>query len=293
MNLKTFFLAMGAGAVGLSTHAALLNLGQYESGPYYSDFSTYGLDVNYAYTGNSSSGTGVFTVSDEYSGGSLAVAGETYTGGSQAPGTQGKDNGNFSGSYSLTADISYNNGVATLTSGTFDIYGALMGGTASSLLLSGNLETGAGSVAFGYVDHTATMTSGEYNQFDFLINLGSLTGNSQIVRDFLQSMGGTGGIILEAGFDYGHTGILNGKPGIVYNANNDSTATTANVTYSTYQGFDGYWDQSFANQAGLGQANTFVPEPAAYPWGASIAALMACACSARRAWPFAQRQSKG
>ena len=281
MNFKRFFLVLGMGAIGLSAHAALLNFSQYQTGPYYSDFTANDLDVNYVYTGNSSSGAGVFTVSDVYNSGSTVPEQDTYSAGSQAPGTHGLNNGNFTGSYSITADISWNGSVATLTGGTFDIYGALMGGTASSVLLSGSLRTGVGSSAFGYVDHTATMTTGEYNEFDFLINLSSLSGNSQIVQDFLQSMGGTGGIIVNAGFDYTKNG-----PFFLYN--NGSTTTTANLDSTTYQGFQGLWDQNFANPAGGGQANTFVPESAAYPWGASIAALMACACSVRRT--FARRQ---
>lgn len=295
MNFKRISLVMGLGwgAIGLSAHAALLNLGQYQTGPYYSDFTANNLDVNYVYTGNSSSGTGVFKVSDSYSSGALNTAGDTYTSGADAPGSHGSfKNAPFTGSYSLTADISWNGSVATLTSGNFDISGTLMGGTASSVLLTGSLKTGAGSSAFGFVDHTATMTTGEYNEFDFLVNLGSLSGNTELLQDFLQSMGGTGGIRINANFDY--TGHLSSSK-TVYNVNNGSTTTTINEIPppTTYGGFQGYWDQSFANPLNAGTADTFVPEPKAYPWGASIAALTACACCARRTWPFARRQLNG
>lgn len=264
---------------GFSTQAALLNMEQNQSSPYYSDFEANQLDVNYAYTaGTSSSGTGIFTANDPYSGGSLVTEGDSYTSSSKSPGTFGAYNQtSFTGSYSVTADISYNNGVATLTSGTFSIYGGLPGvpgSTPSTLLLSGSLVAGAGGSAFGYVDNSAGLTQGKYDTFDFLINLNSLAGNSEIEADFLKSLGGEAGIILHASFDAtGHTAIVNNKPTTVYNYNNGSTTTTANSTSTTYQGFDGNWNQSFANPAAAGFADTFVPEPAIYSAAASIAAL--------------------
>jgi hypothetical protein len=250
-----------------SGHAALLTFDQ--SGPFYSNFATYGLDVNYVYSGTTSSGTGVYTVSSPYSSSSLVANNtDTYVAGSSAPGTHGASNGSFSGIYSLTANISYNNGVASLTGGTFDIYQ----GSTSTILLSGNLVLGAGSSAFGFVDHTATMSTGEYNEFDFLIDLNSLAGNQQMVEDFLKGFGGTeGGIQINAGFDYGH--VSGGKT--VYNYNNGSKTTTANVIppASSYEGFDGIWNHSFANPLAAGTADTFVPEPVVYPVAASAVAL--------------------
>lgn len=267
MNLKRFSLVAGSGIIGLSAHAALLNFGPYQSGPYYSNFASSGLDVNYVYTGNSSSGTGVFTVSDPYSANAIVTKGGDYTSGADAPGTHGAYNQTpYTGSYSLTADISWNGSAATLTGGSFDVYGNLFsGGTTSSLLLSGSLKTGAGGAAFGYENPG----SANYNEFDFLINLSSLTGNSEIMEDFLQSMGGTGGIIINANFD---------------SANHNTEIGGTSVNASGAEAFNGYWDQSFANPLAQGTADTFVPEPASYTWWASIAALVACACSAGRAW---------
>jgi hypothetical protein len=271
MNLKQFFLVIGSGAIGISTHAALLNLGEYQNGPFYSNFASSGLDVNYVYTGNSSSGTGVFTVSDPESNNNIVSKSGAYTSGADAPGTHGAYNATpYTGSYSLTADISWNGSVARLTGGTFAVDGTLMGGTASSVLLSGSLETGVGGAAFGFENPG----SANFNEFDFLINLGSLTGNSEILQDFLQSMGGTGGIIINANFN---------------SANHNSTIGGTTVNASGAEAFNGNWDQSFANPEAAGTADSFVPEPAAYPFGASIAALAACAGCARRA----RRQSVG
>jgi hypothetical protein len=280
MKTRIFLNAIGVCSLmaGFSAQAALLNLGQNSSSPFYSDFTANGLDVNYVYTGTSSSGTGTFTASDPYSGGSLQTEDEGYTSSSESPGTFGAYNHTpFTGSYSITADISYNNGVATLTSGTFSIYGGLPGipgSTSSTLLLSGNLVAGGGGSAFGYVDNSAGLTQGKYDEFDFLINLSSVTGNSEIEADFLKSLGGEAGIILHADFDAtGHTAIVNHVPTTIYNYNNGSTTTTANSTSTTYAGFDGNWNQSFANPVAEGNADTFVPEPAMYSGAASIAAL--------------------
>jgi hypothetical protein len=128
------------------------------------------------------------------------------------------------------------------------------------------------------VDHTGSMTAGEYNEFDFLINLSSLTGNSGIESDFLKSLGGEGGVILNAAFDYGHkTGP--GNSVVNYYYNNGATTTSAQLTSGTftangtYQGFQGDWNQSFANPLTAGVADTFVPEPAMYSAAASMAAL--------------------
>lgn len=277
MKTKQFLKVAGLGSMlaGFSTQAALLGLQAYQTGPYYSDFSTSGLDVNYVYTPSSStSGIGTFTVSNPYNGsGGLITKPDNYTSGTLAPGTLGADNGNFNGTYSLSATIAYNNGVATLTQGTFAIVGSLPGGI-SGTLLQGNLVTGVGGTAFGYVNNTTGMTAGEYNEFDFLINLSSLTGNSAIEADFLKSLDGTGGIILNAGFSYG--------PG-VYQANNGAIVNTANVGSTSYQGFEGFWNQSFANPLAAGSANTFVPEPAIWPTAASLAAFAALALLRRKA----------
>ena len=287
MKTKQFLNVAGLCTImaGFSAQAALLGLQSYQNGPFYSNFENNQLDVNYVYSGTSTSGSGVFTVSDPYQGGSLVTEGESYTSGSKAPGTSGAYNQTgFTGSYSLTANISYNNGAATLTGGTFDIYGSLFsGGTPSTLLLQGNLVTGAGGSAFGYVNNSAGLTQGKYDEFDFLINLKSITGNAAIVSDFLKYIGGDGGIILNSVFDAtGHTAIVGGKPTTVYNYNNGSTATSANLTSTNYQGFDGLWNQNFANEAGQGYANTFVPEPARFSAMASLAAAAGLVFGRRR-----------
>jgi len=272
---------------GVSAQAALINgFGPNSSSPYYSDFEANQLDVNYVYSGNSASGTGVFTVSNPYLNSSLVTEGDSYTSSSKSPGTMGAYNQTgFSGDYVLTANISYNNGVATLTGGSFDVYGSLLGGTASSLLLSGSLVAGAGGSEFGYVDHTATRSTGEYNQFQFLINLKTVSGNPAIVADFLKNLGGEGGISLNAAFDYtGHTVLQGGNPPTtVYNYNNGSTATTANLTSTTYQGFNGLWDQNFANPMAAPVADSFVPEPSFYSVAASLAVLVSLPSFRRKA----------
>ena len=297
MKTKQFLNVAGLCTImaGFSAQAALLGLQSYQNGPFYSNFENNQLDVNYVYSGTSTSGSGVFTVSDPYQGGSLVTEGESYTSGSKAPGTSGAYNQTgFTGSYSLSANISYNNGVATLTGGTFDIYGSLFsGGTPSTLLLQGNLVTGAGGSAFGYVNNSAGLTQGKYDEFDFLINLKSITGNAAIVSDFLKYIGGDGGIILNSVFDAtGHTAIVGGKPTTVYNYNNGSTATSANLTSTNYQGFDGLWNQNFANEAGQGYANTFVPEPARFSAMASLAAAAAGLVFGRRRFSRPARHSR-
>jgi hypothetical protein len=277
MNFRKFYVAMGlgSGAIGLSAQAALLNFGQFQSGPYYSDITSSGVDVNYAYTGNASAGTGVFTVSDPLSANNVVTKSGAYTSGASAPGTHGADIAKgYTGSYSLTADISWNGSVATLTSGSFSINGNLMGGTTSSLLLSGTLETGVGGAAFGYENPG----SANFNEFDFVINLGSLTGNSQIVSDFLEGVGKFGGIIINANFN---------------SAFHNSTISGTTVNAAGAEAFNGNWDQNFANPEASGTADTFVPESAAYPWGASIAALIACTGCARRLSPLARRRTVG
>jgi hypothetical protein len=284
MNTIRFLSAALAGSLVAcaQSQAALLGLNPDKTSPVYADFTANNLDVNYVYSGTSSTGTGTFTVSDPYSSGSLVNEVESYFSSSQSPGTLGAyHNTSFNGSYTISANIQNNNGVISLQGGTFTVRGDLIGGAGHSgdVLLQGSLKTGAGGTAFGYVDPGKPLTAGTYNEFDFLIDLSSLTGNAAIVADFLKNVGGTGDIILDANFDYGHKV----GPQTLFSGNNGSTTTTAATTSSTYVGFNGNWNQSFSNPLGAGVSDSFVPEPSAYALAGAVMALLGLASVRRKA----------
>jgi hypothetical protein len=121
-------------------------------------------------------------------------------------------------------------------------------GSPTTLLLAANLDTGAGSI--GYSD-TSTKNSTE---FDFLFSTPLSSSNAKILADFDF---GQGGIVLT-------TGGLN--------------------TIVNSQGYSGL-DASFQNLSNGGQANTFVPEPAAFPMAASVMAFLGFAGVAIRRKP--------
>lgn len=250
-------MGLGSGAVGLSAQAALLQTGQDTSSQYYADFTATSLSAQYTY--NSATATGTFTASD--SGNNLF-----YTDGSLSPGTQGAYSGanashGFDGSYSLTASIQDIGGNWEVTAGSLSVDGNLLGGatTPSTVLLTANLKTGANT--FGYGASGTTL-------FNFLFTVSG--GQSAIVEDFFGSGQGQGAVNLN------FTSYYSFAPG-------------------GWAPYSGNFTKNFETNPGNpdGQADTFVPEPAAYPLGASIAALMACACCAWRTSRFARRQSVG
>ena len=183
-------LVLGSAVSGLSAHAALLGITPPTGSPLFSDFTSSGLNVSYAYSGTGSSGSGVFTASSL----TTPSTGNGFTANGSAPGTGAFSQSGFSGHYSLTATIDNNNGVYTVTGGSVSIYGLLAGYTSSSsdLLLSANLKTGSGTI--GYLDGTGTKGTTE---FDFLFTTAG--GNSAIVQDFLGIGFGQGGVVLTTG----------------------------------------------------------------------------------------------
>ena len=239
------WLALSWAMSVLSAQAAFLNLGQDPSSPYYADFTASGLSVNYAY--NSATGIGTFTATD--SGNRLA-----YTDGSLSPGTQGqyKSTG-FNGSYSLTAYIENVGGTWEVLDdashqSTLTVKGNLLGGTTSDVLLSANLKSGANT--FGYGASGSTI-------FDFLFTVSG--GESSIVQDYFGANQGQGAIILNVGSYY------NFPPG-------------------GYLPYSGDLTKNFETNPSnpTGSADTFVPEPVAYPWAMSTVALLCAAGFVRR-----------
>ena len=171
----------------LNSLGALLGLNPNSSSPYYSDFNTSGLKVNYNY--DSPSGIGTFTVNNN----SGISKPDQYTSHASSPGTGGVINGNngpfaFSGFYSLTATVKNINNEWQVTGGSFSVQGTLFGGSTTDLLLTGTLKTGAGS--FGWTTQSA-------NEFDFLFNTSG--GNSAILADFFGAGSGAGAIELHQG----------------------------------------------------------------------------------------------
>ncbi len=239
---------MGLALCGLSTQAALLGITEPgSSDPFYADFTSSHLSVNYTYSG----GIGEFVVSGNSSSG-------TYESDKSSPGTGNGSQGinqTFSGTYSLTAYVEDIGGQwQVIDSGsdqsTVTITGYLPGvspnpggTTPSETLLTANLKTGANS--FGYSQPGDALIN--YNEFDFLFTVTG--GDSEILQDFF-GVGGQGAIIL--------------------NPN----------TYNPMAKYTGNLEQNFYNINNSGQANTYVPESCAYPLAASITALFGFAGAA-------------
>lgn len=289
-TLRIFLLAgLSVAVAGLNAHAALLNLSKDSGSPYFADFTANSLNVYYTYsgsTGPNATGSGTFRVFNPYSVGVVVPKGESYESSSASEGTGAGigrpngfntlgplDSGSFFGSYDITATISVLNGVASLSGGTVSVYGDLLGGGTGNLLLQGSLKTGLGGTAFGYVDPSGNPTSaqaGKYDLFEFIFDVTG--GNSAIVADYM-GLGGTGGIILDANFDVT----------AAYGGNNGLTTTTLATTHPTiYQGFNGDWTKNFSNPLNAGVANTFVPEPSAYPLMGGVMAVIVIAVARRK-----------
>lgn len=249
MKTNQFLAIAGACFVvaGLSAHAAPLNLNQIS--PATADFTALGLDVNYSY--NSQSQSGVFAVSSPSNPSSAAAQAADLS------------NNAFHGAFSLTADLSLSHGAPVLTSGSFIISGP------SGVLLRGNLLP----AAFGYARHTVVTTSGEYDDFDFLINEHSLAGDPKEIAEFLKDVGPVGEIVVDAGFDYSSPNSYHSQ----------IKTATQNLRGTRYAGFQGDWRASFANPLAAGSVDVMpavspavvvsAPEPAIYPAAASLIAL--------------------
>lgn len=231
----------------LQARAALLGLNPPTGSPAYADFDMGSLAGGYSYSGTATSGTGTLTVTNV---GNVSKP-DGYTSSSQSPGTGGAISGksgppfNFNGFYNLTATIQNNNGVFEVSGGSFTIEGDLFGNPASSILLTGTLKTGAGTLGWG---------TKAQNEFDFLFTTGS-SGNSQILADFFGAGTGNGAIEFhEAG--------------------------TTGTQFTTYAGS---LSSSWVFDDGV--ADTFVPEPFFYPFAAAATALfgliLACHKSSR------------
>jgi len=247
---------------GLSAQAALLGITPPANTPFYADFNDQNLYVNYAYTGSATSGTGTLEAWSTSSGiTTSSTAHNTFT----ADNSSGAVvyNQGFNGYYDLTATIQNVNGVFSVQTGTVDIYGGLPtvngfgNGSAntSDLLLSGNLKTGAQN--FGYTPAGSAHSTASI-ELDLLFNVSSGNGsqmdNSQIFADYFGAFGGQGGIVLTTGALNGANGITGGYSGLAAAFSNSSLQN--------------------------GQANTFVPEPIAYPVTASMFALFGLAKAA-------------
>lgn len=273
-------VGLSVALAGMQAQAASINTGQNPSSPFYADFHSTSVNMFYDWqgtgTGSSANGSGVLSVFNPYTAGNVVTKDVTY----DMPGG-GHALQSGLGSYVIDATISVVNGVASLSGGTVEVYGnVLPGGGTGDLLLRGSLRTGLGGVAFGYEDYASagTPTAGKYDLFQFIFDVTG--GNPAIVADYM-GIGGTGAIILDANFDY---------TGTTYNGNNGSKATTAMtasgpIPAGSYQGFNGDWARDFSNPLGNGYANTFVPEPAAYP---VLGALLASVCVVR-----GRRKSRG
>jgi hypothetical protein len=188
-----------------------------------------------------SAGIGTFTAS------SSTGANEAYTDGPESPGTgngtsKAYNATGFNGSYSLTATIQQISGLWEVTGGALNIYGDLIGGTGHAGDLLLSANLKTGAGTIGY---GASGTK----EFDFLFGVSG--GNSSILRDFF-GVGGQGAIILNTG------------------------------NYNTLPGHVAYQDlaHSFSN-LGSGTADTFVPEPSAYPLAGSVMALLGLAVARR------------
>jgi hypothetical protein len=174
MKMFRSLLLMGfAGLLGVSAHAALLNLSPTQGAP---DLTASFITVDY-------------TASDK----TFVASGYSDT---YYPSFGGAGTPLGAGTWQLTATLGANN---SLVSGHLDIYDTynvdFPSGT-PDLLLSGNLVTGPASQAFGFSDPGAP----NHDEFDFLFHIES----GSLASDYL-AFGNIGGIILNADFASGGT----------------------------------------------------------------------------------------
>ena len=121
-----------------------------------------------------------------------------------------------------------------ITGGHLNVYNNFGDESPGDLLLSGNLVTGAAGQVFGF----SNVGAANHDEFDFLFQV---QGGS-LANDYL-AWGNIGAIILNADFSSG------GTP------------------------FTGDWSQNFSN-AGSGDSQTFVPEPAQYGFAVTVVAFL-------------------
>lgn len=168
---------------------------------------------------------------------------EAYTSGSLSPGTHGTyTSTGFNGSYSLTATIQDISGNWEVTGGSVTVKGNLF-------FPGDNTQTGdlllSANLKTGL--NTIGYGAGGTKEFDFLFT--ATGGNLSILEDFFGVNQGQGAIILNTGA----------------------------------YGIPAYTDLSHSfNNTGAGFADTFVPEPAAYSWAASVVAFLGIAFTFRK-----------
>lgn len=246
MKTKKFLSAVCVCSVmaGVSAHAALLATGQNSSSPYYADFGTSGLSISYTY--NATTKTGVLNMyTGSLTGNSYnnpAVGSyDTFVAGSASPGTGPV------GTISSPALVTSSSYALTATikedvNNNWYVYsGSLtISGTVDGLsgtLLTASLIGGASGAGTQY--GTLGYTTGQNTPIDFLIQ--PTGGNTKILQDFLGTSS-VGAIIVTPGSSQ----------------------------------YTGDWTKALGINA-QGQANTFVPEPVAYPVAASAFALFGLA----------------
>lgn len=252
MKAKRFFSVVGVCSVvvGFSAQAALLATGQNTGSPYYADFGTTGLSIDYSYNATTETGTlNMYTGSVSGNSYNNPEVGnyDTFVAGSASPGTGPVGTllspaAVTSSSYALTATIKEDaNNNWYVYSGALTIKGTVDG--VSGTLLTANLITGddGAGTQFG----TLGYESGANTPIDFLFQ--PTGGNSLILQDFL-GVNSVGAIIVTPGSSQ----------------------------------YTGDWTKTSILINGQAQANTFVPEPVAYPFAASAFALFGLAWVTKR-----------
>ena len=185
--------------MGMQSHAA--------TDPYYADFTSSSLNVNYTYNGNSTGTFNAVSKVDPITGSLL------YSSSTLSSGTHGAYNDTpFTGYYDLTANLADIGGSWQVTSGTVTIEGTLMGGTSSALLLTLDLKTGANNFVYG--------SSGS-KLFDFFFTVDGNTSksNAELLEDYFGAGTGAGEI------DVNTSTYLHGYTGFTSNFSNTSSGT--------------------------------------------------------------------
>lgn len=190
------FLGVCSTVLCLQANGAIvgLNLTPLPNGsPAFSEFITPTLAGGYTY--NSVTGVGTLTVTNS---GGVTKQGE-YTSSPESPGTHGAyTSASFNGFYTLTATIQDIGGQWEVTGGNFSVEGALLGGSTTSVLLTGNLRTGNNSFGYG--------TTKADDAFDLLFT--TTGGSPSIVSDFFGAGTGNGGIYFQEGSATTYSGSL-------------------------------------------------------------------------------------
>ncbi len=230
---------------GQSANAALINLVKpTPADPYYADFTANSLLLAYTYHGNNSGTLQVTTT------GSSGVA-EAYESGSSSAGTgfnnggTGYNNQAFTGIFTLTANIQEIGSVWSVTGGSFTMDGTLLGGSSSSLLLSGSLMAGGDGPGgtWGY------LAGSKLFEFLYSVNTGNAADGALPIREDFATGNPLGSTI--------------------------AGGIKLNLINAFSQGFTSSW-------ANTGFADAFVPEPEAYAWAAAGLAGLGLICGRRK-----------